>query len=167
MRNSADANTVTAVRPSRTNRAATVGAASCLLKGESRGHRIDEHVFTDSGRQVGFSSYRAAPDAMVTGLLLVREKFGRPLDAGGDAAFGAKMVDLVIEYGLDVRFSNAALEAQREKLEAAHSCTIERSYLWPSILDRVGGRLRAAYVDASRIASWFCIFGPSLQCGNS
>lgn len=94
--------------------------------GDVRYYQHDEHIFTDSGRQVAFSSYQPGSDAMLAGLLLAREKFGRTLEVVGNAAFGAKTVQLVVEHRLNIRFGDALLEAQRQAIDAAHSQTVKR-----------------------------------------
>jgi len=93
--------------------------------GDVRYYQQDEHVFTDLGRQVAFSSYQPDTDAMLAGPLLAREKFGHRLDVVGDAAFGTKTVQLVVEHRLNIRFGEAALEAQRLALEAALTRDVE------------------------------------------
>jgi len=94
--------------------------------GNVRYYQQDEHVFTDSGRQVVFGSYRPDTDAMLAGLLFARAKFGRALDVVGDAAFGAKTVQLVVEHRLNIQFGDPGLEAQRQVLEATRSQTVKR-----------------------------------------
>jgi hypothetical protein len=94
--------------------------------GDVRYYQQDQHVFTDSGRQVAFSSYQPDTDAMLAGLLLAREKFGRTLDVVGETAFGTKTVQLVVEYRLNIRFGDAELETQREALEATRSQMVKR-----------------------------------------
>ena len=87
--------------------------------GDVRYYQHDQHVFTDSGQRVAFNSGQPSHDAMLTGLLLAREKFGPNLDVVGDAEFKTRAVQLVVEYQIHVLFGDPEMEALRRQLDAA------------------------------------------------
>jgi Relaxase/Mobilisation nuclease domain/Large polyvalent protein-associated domain 7 len=72
--------------------------------------------FTDEGWRVVFSTSDAEWDAMLTGLLLARQKFGPRIDVTGGDDFRERTVMLAVEHRLDIRFGDAALEARRLSL---------------------------------------------------
>ncbi|WP_343669720.1 TraI/MobA(P) family conjugative relaxase [Paraburkholderia heleia] len=75
--------------------------------------RQGEQQLTDEGWRVVFESNDARQDAMLTGLLLARQKFGPYIDVTGSEDFRQRSAMLVVKYRLDIRFGDTALEAMR------------------------------------------------------
>ncbi|MEX3916206.1 TraI/MobA(P) family conjugative relaxase [Paraburkholderia sp. BR10872] len=78
--------------------------------------RQGEQRLTDEGWRVVFESNDAHQDAMLTGLLLARQKFGPRVDVTGSEHFRERTAVLVVKYRLDIQFGDAALEATRQAL---------------------------------------------------
>ncbi|AOJ87569.1 hypothetical protein WS87_13255 [Burkholderia sp. MSMB0856] len=79
--------------------------------------------FTDEGWGVVFASNAAQWDAMLTGLLLARQKFGSTIDVSGSEEFRERTAMVVVTYRLNITFGDEALEARRKQLmQAREQC---------------------------------------------
>ncbi|RQR38978.1 MULTISPECIES: TraI/MobA(P) family conjugative relaxase [unclassified Burkholderia] len=101
--------------------------------------------FTDEGWGVVFASDAAQWDAMLTGLLLARQKFGSAIDVSGSEDFRERTVMLVVAYRLNVTFGDEALEVGRKQLMQAreqreHAREAQRTFPVPP--QRAGDRLQ-------------------------
>ena len=73
------------------------------------------HVFTDHGQAVAFSTAGTGDaQAVATGILLAREKFGRTLALTGSEAFKLDAIRIMAERGMDVVLDDPALEQQHQ-----------------------------------------------------
>ena len=75
------------------------------------------HVFTDHGQAVAFSTAGTGDaQALASGILLAREKFGRTLALTGSEAFKRDAIRIMAERGMDVTLDDSALEQQRQAM---------------------------------------------------
>ncbi|PYE16569.1 relaxase/mobilization nuclease-like protein [Paraburkholderia silvatlantica] len=112
--------------------------------------RQGEQQLTDEGWRVVFDSNDARQDAMLTGLLLARQKFGPHIDVTGSEDFRQRSAMLVVKYRLDIRFGDTALEAVRLALiREREQEAVARARQKPS--DRVAQRERMEDQSVHRV----------------
>lgn len=79
-------------------------------------YKLDERAaFRDNGRRIDYTAGgQKDKDAIEAGLLLAREKFaGQAIKINGPDDFRERVLQTAIERGIDVRFSDKALEQRR------------------------------------------------------
>lgn len=84
-------------------------------------------VLNDSMEQV--TMLRSDEQAIEVGVKVAVEKFGSELEVGGSAEFKQQVVEIAVRDGLDVKFSDPEMEAQRQQLTEAREhaeASIER-----------------------------------------
>ena len=78
--------------------------------------------FTDRGRQVHFAKpENTTADQMEAGLRLSAQKFGKDVNVRGTVEFKIQAVEVAVSRGIDLKFSDAAMQARYERLKAARA----------------------------------------------
>ncbi|MCC3256357.1 TraI/MobA(P) family conjugative relaxase [Xanthomonas campestris] len=108
-----------------------------------------QKAFTDRGSKVQFAKKDSGHDEIEAALRLGVQKFGKELDIKGSASFKMQAIEVAVMRGIDVQFSEKAMQARYEHLKAAYAAArveaAQRGHVVPSRSQQPGKALQEAY----------------------
>ncbi|MBZ2574378.1 TraI/MobA(P) family conjugative relaxase (plasmid) [Xanthomonas axonopodis pv. nakataecorchori] len=108
-----------------------------------------QKAFTDRGSKVQFAKKDSGHDEIEAALRLGVQKFGKELDIKGSASFKMQAIEVAVMRGIDVQFSEKAMQARYEHLKAAHTAArveaAQRGHVVPPRFQQPGEALQEAY----------------------
>ncbi|WP_326492064.1 LPD7 domain-containing protein [Xanthomonas citri] len=108
-----------------------------------------QKAFTDRGSKVQFAKKDSGHDEIEAALRLGVQKFGKELDIKGSASFKMQAIEVAVMRGIDVQFSEKAMQARYEHLKAAHAAArveaAQGGHVVPPRSQQPGEALQEAY----------------------
>ena len=86
----------------------------------------DKEIFTDKGAQIVMAKAATEDtDAILLGIDLAKQKYGGAIEITGDMPFKERVIQIIVEHDIEVRFRNATQFAMYKKLKDEYTSQLD------------------------------------------